>query len=83
MSDIRGKISTTGGPIKTRLTSQQELQVAKFTVSAQQVNLTSLSDVDTTLLSDGAMLIYNADRELFEAKPDVDNPNTKIIGGSF
>lgn len=83
MSDIRGKISTTSGPIKTRLTAQQELQVSKFTVATQEVRLTQLVDVDTALLSDGAMLIYNQSREVFEAKPDVDNPNTKIIGGSF
>tara|TARA_Y100000389_G_scaffold199082_1_gene236796 strand:+ start:7090 stop:7341 length:252 start_codon:yes stop_codon:yes gene_type:complete len=83
MSDIRGKISTTSGPIKTRLTSQQELQVSKFTVSTQTQTLTGLSDVNTTNLSDGAMLIYNGTTEVFEARPDVDNPNTKIIGGSF
>ena len=83
MTEIRGKLSTTSGAIKTRLTSQQELQVSKFTVSTELTPLTSLSDVDTTLLADGAMLIYNGTRQLFEAKPDVDNPNTKIIGGSF
>lgn len=73
MATIKGKV----------VNNQQEIQISKFAVSVQDVNLRNLADVDATGVSDGAMLIYNGARNVFETKRDIENPNTKIIGGSF
>ena len=45
--------------------------------------LTELTDVDTALLADGSVLIYNAATEKFETKSEVENENLRISGGSF
>lgn len=47
------------------------------------IKLIDLADVDTTLLGDGSIVIYNQAEQRFETKQEIDNPNTHIIGGSF
>ena len=42
-----------------------------------------MTDVDPVDLNDGAVVIYNAVREKFEIRRDMQNPNTKIIGGTY
>jgi len=68
--------------LKGKLGSQNNVQ-AKTVAVAPPTKIVDLVDVDTTLLGDGAVLIYNAITDTFETKQEVDNPNTKIIGGSF
>ena len=45
--------------------------------------LTELTDVDTTALAEGSVLIYNSVTEKFETKSEVENENLRISGGSF
>jgi len=42
-----------------------------------------MTDVDPVDLNDGAVVIYNAVSEKFEIRRDMQNPNTKIIGGTY
>lgn len=68
--------------LKGKLGTQNNVQ-AKTVAVVPPSKLVDLVDVDTTLLGDGAVLIYNAYTNTFETKQEVDNPNTKIIGGAF
>jgi hypothetical protein len=62
---------------------------APTTIRANSVNLTNtmslsqLTDVDLTNLGEGSMLIYNGTTNKFVSNVEIDNSNTRIIGGSF
>lgn len=42
-----------------------------------------LAGVDIENASDGSMLVYNGSNLNFEAKVEIDNPNTNFNGGNF
>jgi len=77
---ITAKVSQSNA-LKAQISQQQEI-VAQ-TVKLGVVKLQDLSDVDTSLLDEGSLLIYNSTSSKFEAKSEVSNSNTRIIGGSF
>lgn len=77
---ITAKVSQSNA-LKAQISQQQEI-VAQ-TVKLGVVKLQDLSDVDTSLLDEGSVLIYNSSSSKFEAKSEVSNSNTRIIGGSF
>lgn len=68
--------------IKAKISQTGVMQTATVAITPA-LRLTDLADVDPTLLGDGAVLIYNLSEQKFETKQEIDNPNTKIIGGSF
>lgn len=68
--------------LKGKLGTNSNIQARSVAV-APPSKLVDLVDVDTTLLGDGSVLIYNAQSNTFETKQEINNPNTKIIGGSF
>jgi len=43
----------------------------------------SISDIDNTNKTDGALLVYNGTTEKYTATTSINNANTSIIGGSF
>ena len=68
--------------IKATVQTSNKIQ-AKTIALGQVGRLTDLADVDPTLLDDGAMIIYDLASERFVIKNEVDNPQTKIIGGIY
>lgn len=46
-------------------------------------SLGNLADVNLDGVADGSMLIYDGASSKFVARREIQNPNTKIIGGSF
>lgn len=68
--------------IKAKISQTGVMQTATVAITPT-LSLTDLADVDPTLLGDGAVLIYNLEEQKFETKQEIDNPNTKIVGGSF
>jgi len=46
-------------------------------------SLGNLTDVNLDGVADGSMLIYDGASDKFVARREIQNPNTKIIGGSF
>ena len=46
-------------------------------------SLGNMSDVNLDGVADGSMLIYDGVSSKFVARREIQNPNTKIIGGSF
>jgi len=53
-----------------------------MTISDGQ-SLSSLTDVDTTARVDGALILWDDATSKFKVRPDAENANLKIIGGSF
>jgi hypothetical protein len=47
------------------------------------IRLTDLTDVDTALLDNGAMLIYDLTTQKFILTNRIDNPDLRIIGGIY
>ena len=56
--------------------ADQQFTTHTFTTS-------SVSDIDNTNKTDGALLVYNGTTEKYTATTNLDNANTSIIGGSF
>mgnify|MGYP000901033808 FL=1 len=56
---------------------------AKTVAVGQPQKLTDLADVDSSQLANGAMLSYDLATQTFILKNEVDNPDTKIIGGKY
>lgn len=52
-------------------------------VNNPPINLGAIAGVDLTGVSDGALLVYSATSNNFEAKTNIDNPNTDLNGGTF
>jgi len=67
--------------IKARVSTSPNVQAKVAIVPPQKI--TDLTDVDASLLDDGAVMVYDLSTQKFVVKPEMDNPNTKIIGGSF
>lgn len=62
--------------------TQTPLRAKTLTVGLNP-RLTNLADVDSTELSEGSLLVYNATTGKFQTKPELDNSSTTIIGGKY
>jgi hypothetical protein len=69
--------------ITARVTPQNRVLVTNYQVNASNIRITDLFDVDTTAVSDGALLVYRANTENWVATVNLDNINTIINGGNF
>jgi hypothetical protein len=48
-----------------------------------KLRTSSISDIDNTNKSDGALLVYNSSSEKYTATTTIENQNTTISGGTF
>lgn len=69
--------------IKAKITPTNRLLVTNYTVSGSNIRLNDLFDVDASRLGDGAVLLYNAEAEKWQATQIMDNINTRINGGNY
>ena len=53
------------------------------TLNLSSGRLLEMTDVDPVDLNDGAVIVYNSISEKFEIRRTMENPNTKIIGGTY
>lgn len=60
-----------------------QIQAKAVSLTTSSVRLSDLADIDTTVLEDGAILIYDEATKKFSLKSEIQSANTKIIGGSF
>lgn len=79
---LTGSLSTTSTTLKGSLRPDTGLNARSLAVGTAGKFL-ELTDIDPVDLNDGAVVIYNESKEKFEIKREMDNPNTKIIGGTF
>jgi ribosome biogenesis SPOUT family RNA methylase Rps3 len=68
--------------IKATINKQAKVRARTVDVGAG-IQLTDLSDVDTTNLDNGAMLIYDLAAQKFLLTNQIDNPDLRIIGGIY
>ena len=81
MSNIVGSVLPSPA-IKTTIRGLQNTQARTLAIGAPK-SLGDLSDVDLSMVSDGALLVFNASTQKFVARAELENSNTKLIGGSF
>lgn len=81
MSEIVGSILPVPA-IKSTIRGLANVQARTVAIGAAK-SLGDLSDIDLTNVSDGAVLIFNGTTRKFVANTEVNNSNTKIVGGSF
>ena len=89
---VKAVINTTGG-VKANINSstssgpqQVSVQVPSTNVNVQNVNrLRSLTDVDSTTLSDGALLQYDLASDKFKTRNELDTTSGTLVfnGGNF
>ena len=68
--------------IKATINKKAKVQARTVQVGSG-VKLTDLSDVDTTNLDNGAMLIYNLVQQRFILTNRIENEDLRIIGGLY
>ena len=78
---LQGKI-TTQRVIQSAGTSSNVIVARNMTIGVGK-KLATLTDVDTTARTDGSVILWDDATATFKVRPDVENANLKIIGGSF
>lgn len=68
--------------IKAKVRSNPDRIVAQ-TLKVGNIALTDLTDINTSNIGEGAMLIYNATSSKFDVTPEIGNSSTNIIGGTY
>jgi len=68
--------------IKATINKQARVKARTVEVGAG-VKLTDLSDIDSTALDNGAMLIYDLAAQKFILTNQIENPDLRIIGGIY
>lgn len=81
MSNIVGSILSAPA-VRSTIRGLQNVQARTVAIGAPK-SIGNLSDVDLTAVADGALLIYNGVLQKFVANTELNNSNTKIVGGSF
>ena len=89
---VKGRINQTGG-VRANINSttssgpqQVSVQVPSTNVSITNVNrLRSLTDVDSSSLTDGALLQYDASSDKFVTRNELDTTSGTLVfnGGNF
>jgi len=89
---VKAVINSTGG-VKANINSstssgpqQVSVQVPSTNLSVSNVNrLRSLTDVDSTTLTDGALIQYDASSDKFKTRNELDTTSGTIVfnGGNF
>jgi hypothetical protein len=71
--------------IKVKINQDKTLKVKTMALGITSMSLLDLTDVDSSQLADGAMMVYDEQIAKFVLKPEVDHPRsrTKIIGGKY
>lgn len=77
---IKGKISSVA--TKSKMTSSIPVRARVIDLGAVN-QLSGLTDVDISSVSDGAVLQYNATSNKFETTTSMNNQNLSILGGGF
>lgn len=78
---LQGKITANrviqSGGIKTKTIVARNMSIS------DGQSLSALVDVDTTARIDGSIILWDDSSSTFKVRPDADNANLRIIGGSF
>ena len=68
--------------IKATINKRAKIQARTLDIGSG-IKLTDLVDVDASALDNGAMLIYDLSQQRFILTNRIENPDLRIIGGTF
>ena len=83
MTRIKASVNSTRNSVQGLVNPQKKIQVTQYKVDLSNLSISDLGGIDTSAASDGALLVYNAQSENFEAKTIIDNTNTVLNGGFY
>lgn len=69
--------------LKGKANSDKEIVAQTLKVSAAGIRLGDLADVDNSLQSDGAMMIFDGTSGQYKITTQIQNENLNIIGGTY
>lgn len=69
--------------VLAKITPQDRILVTNYAVNVGTIRFGDLFDVNTSTASDGAVLMYNGNTQVWEATTTIDNINTIINGGGY
>ena len=78
---LQGQIQSGATALKASIAPATTQQVTTFNLGAGK--LIDLTDIDSSDIGDGAVIVYNATSTKFEIRRSIQNANTKIIGGTY
>jgi hypothetical protein len=78
---LQGQIISGTTQLKASIAPATTQQVSTFNLGAGK--LIDLTDIDSSDIGDGAVIVYNATSTKFEIRRSIQNANTKIIGGTY
>ena len=78
---LQGKI--TANRVIQSVGTSSNVIVARNITLGSGLTLAGLGDVDTSARVDGAIILWDDATSTFKVRPDAQNANLKIIGGSF
>lgn len=79
---LKGTLGSQRTPLKAINKTDPSYEVQSVLIGFPK-RLAELDDVDLTELADGAMLMFDAQKQMFVLSPTVENNNTRIIGGKY
>jgi hypothetical protein len=71
------------GKTTAAVTPQQSILVSSYRSNQNITSLGDLTDVDTSSVTDGSLLAYNAATQKWEATELIENPSVELNGGFF
>jgi len=78
---LQGKITT--NRVHQAAGATSKVIVARNMQLTPSQTLAALTDVDVTARTDGSIILWDDISSSFKVRPDVQNANLQIIGGSF
>ena len=79
---IKAKVRNTGR-LTGKAQAQQEIVATTMKIQAGELSLGDLADVNVSGQSDGVMMIYDGTAGEYKVKPQIQNENLNIIGGTY
>jgi hypothetical protein len=68
--------------VKAKIRPRQRVQAKSLSVGGT-ISLSQIKEIDSSNATDGAVLLYDGNESKFKITTQINNPNTKILGGGF
>lgn len=82
MANIKATVTSQGNNLKSKVNPQKSITVSEYKLNAS-VRLEDLINIDSTEISDGALLVYSSNTSNWKATTKIENPNTQVNGGHY
>lgn len=82
MANIKARVRQTN-KLKGKKTTNNEIVAQSMKISAGNIRLGDLQDVNTNGQTDGVMMIFDSSSGEYKVTTELQNDNLNIIGGTY